>query len=196
MRLLILAVSLCLCLGVIGCSQSAKIAQDAFDRSDISQDELNSAMFVKAWGMTRIAGSEANGRAVSDAKVAMLRAQIDNTLTPAKVEQIINDLNTRISENEPYVSKSFAWLAYLLQQNERASAMRGNVDFFLQSQHPIGEQLSSQVPGSVDDIKASYANWEPVLGPMKREAQKLIAAIKGVKITDSDSSVPSSSPAK
>lgn len=175
-----IAVALLVCLAVsAGCSQGAKLAQNAFDKAETSQEQISAAMFTKAWGMTRIAGSEANGKAVAEAKVALLRAQLDGTFTPAKAEEIIDKLNTQVANNEPYVSKSFAWLAFLLTQSERASAMRGNVDFYLQSQHPIAEQLSSQVPGSVDDIKASYANWEPVLGPMRSEWQKIVAAMKG-----------------
>lgn len=149
-----------------GCAQSPKLAQRSFDRGTNVQRGVRDALFVKGWGMTRIAGQEANGKELALAKVDLLRAQLDGTLTPQKSEEILDKLGNRVAANEPLVSKSFAWLAFLMQQGERADAMLGNVDYYLESQHPIWQQMSEQVPGAADDAKQAYESWKDVLGPM------------------------------
>jgi len=162
-----------------GCTQSVKHAQYAFDRSNKVQEDIDTAFFTKGWGMTRIAAAEANAKEVEIARSALLRAQLDKSFSPEKAEQIINDLSKRIANNEPPMSKSFAWLAFLLQQSERVNSMRGNVDFYLQSQHSIVEQLSDQVPGGWGDLKSSFEDWKPVLGDLKDAAVNVWNKSKG-----------------
>jgi hypothetical protein len=157
-----------------GCSRSVKHAQSAHDKATINQRNLTMAFFAKGWGMTRIAGSEANAKEVEIAKVSLLRSQLDGTFTPQKAEEILSDMGNKIAANEPYTSKSFAWLAFLLQQSELTQAMFGNVDFYLQSQHSIFEQVSDQVPGEWEDAKGSIDNWSTMLGELVEEAKKLI----------------------
>ena len=149
-----------------GCAQSAKIAQVSFDRGMEVQRDVREALFTKGWGMTRIAGHEANSKAVAEAKVDLLRAQLDGTFTPEKSEEILDGLAQRIANNEPPVSKSFAWLSFLMVQGERADAMLGNVDYYLESQRPIWSQVSEQVPGTLEDAKQAYENWKDVIGPV------------------------------
>lgn len=171
-----------------GCSQAVKHAQTAFDRANSVQDDLTTAFFVKGWGMSRIAGSEANARAVAEAKIDLLRAQLDGTFDAAKSEEILNQLSERIAKNEPYVSKSFAWLAFLLQQSERVQSLRGNVDFYLQSQHSIIEQLSGQVPGGWDDLKGAYEDWKPVIGDIKGATGRLLQKLREAGLADPERS--------
>jgi hypothetical protein len=132
------------------------------------------AFFAKGWGMTRIAGAEANAKEVEIAKVSLLRSQLDGSFTPQKAEEILIDMGNKIAANEPQISKSFAWLAFLLQQSELTQSMLGNVDFYLQSQHSIFEQVSDQVPGEWQDAEGSLDNWATVLGDMIGEAKKII----------------------
>ena len=147
-----------------GCAQGPKLAQRSFDRGMQAQRDVRGSLFVKAWGMNRIAGAEANGKAVANAKVALLRAQLNGTFSPEVSERIIEELASRVAHNEPLTTKGFAWLAFLMQQGERADAMMGNVDFYLQSQHSIIEQISDQVPGTVEDMEQAYGKWKDLLG--------------------------------
>ena len=157
----------------VGCAQSAKLAQHSFDRGMEAQRGVRDALFVKGWGMTRIAGQEANNKEVALAKVDLLRAQLDKTFSPEKSEAILDKLGGRIAANEPLTSKSFAWLAFLMQQGERADQMLGNVDFYLESQHPILQQVSGQVPGVMDDAKQAFESWKVVLGPLWDAVKKI-----------------------
>jgi len=147
-----------------GCSQSAKLAQRSFDRSMEVQRGVRKSLFIKAWGMNRIAGAEANGKAAANAKVELLRSQLNGQFSPEVSERIIDELADRVARNEPLTTKGFAWLAFLMQQGERADAMMGNVDFYIQSQHGIIEQLSDQIPGTVDDMERSFGRWKDLLG--------------------------------
>ena len=157
-----------------GCmKQSPKLAQHSFDRGMGAQRGVRDALFVKGWGMTRIAGQEANGKELAMAKVALLRAQLDGSFSPQKSEEILDKLGDRVAANEPLVSKSFAWLAFLMQQGERADQMLGNVDFFLESQRPIWQQMSEQAPGAMDDAKQAYESWKGVLGPVWDAIKKI-----------------------
>jgi len=157
-----------------GCmKQSPKLAQHSFDRGMDAQRGVRNALFVKGWGMTRIAGQEANNKEVALAKVDLLRSQLDKTFSPEKSEAILDRLGGRIAANEPLVSKSFAWLAFLMQQGERADTMLGNVDFYLESQHPIWQQVSEQVPGAMDDAKQAFESWRGVLGPVWDAVKKI-----------------------
>lgn len=147
-----------------GCHQAPKLAQHSFDRGMQVQRDVRESLFAKAWGMNRIAGAEANGKAAANAKVALLRAQLNGTFSPEVSERIIDELADRVARNEPLTTKGFAWLAFLMQQGEKADAMMGNVDFYLQSQHGIIEQISDQVPGTVEDMEAAYGKWRDLLG--------------------------------
>jgi len=149
-----------------GCAQSSKVAQMSFDRGMGVQREVRDALFTKGWGMTRIAGHEANNKVLAEAKVDLLRAQLDGSFTPEKSEEILDKLAERIANNEPHVSKSFAWLSFLMVQGERADTMLGNVDYYLESQRPIWSQMSDQVPGVMDDARQAYENWKDVIGPV------------------------------
>lgn len=157
-----------------GCSQSVKHAQTAYDMAVQNQRNLTESFFVKAWGMTRIAGAEANAKEVESAKVDLLRSQLDGTFSPQKAEEILSRMGTKIATNEPKTSKSFAWLAFLLQQSELTQALLGNVDYYLQSQHSMFEQISDQVPGEWQDAKGSLDNWATVLGDLIEEAKKIV----------------------
>jgi len=161
MRMLIV---MSVALASVGCSQSAKLAQRSFDRSMQVQRDVRKSLFVKAWGMNRIAGAEANGKALAQSKVALLRAQLNGKFSPEVSEKIIEELADRVARNEPLTTKGFAWLAFLMQQGERADAMMGNVDFYLQSQHGIIEQLSDQLPGTAEDIASEFGRWKELLG--------------------------------
>ncbi len=149
---------------VVGCSQAVKHAQAAYDRSTKVQDDITMAFVVKTHGLIRIVATEANSKEVEKAKVALLRSQLDGSFTPQKAEEIMTEMGNNIMANEPQISKSFAWLAFLLQQSERAKAMMGNVDFYLQSQHSIFEQLSGQAIASWKDVKKSLEDWKSVIG--------------------------------
>ncbi len=151
-------------LAATGCNQAPKLAQFSFDRGMQVQRDVRESLFAKAWGMNRIAGAEANGKAAANAKVDLLRTQLNGTFSPEVSEAIIDELADRIARNEPLTTKGFAWLAFLMQQGEKADAMMGNVDFYLQSQHGIIEQISDQVPGTVDDMEASFGKWKELLG--------------------------------
>lgn len=164
MSRLIATVGIVVMLASTGCHQGPKLAQHSFDRGMQAQRDVRESLFVKAWGMNRIAGAEANGKAAAEAKVALLRAQLDGTFSPEVSEKIIEELADRIAHNEPLTTKGFAFLAFLMQQGELADAMLGNVDFYLQSQHGIIEQLSDQVPGTVDDMERAYGKWKDLLG--------------------------------
>lgn len=164
-----------------GCNQSPKIAQIAYDRAVKADDDVTTALFVKAWGTNRIAGAEANAKELEKARVELLRAQLKGDLTPEKSEKIIDDLGARIANNEPKVTKGFAWLAFLLQQHERAQSLMGHVDFYLQSQHSIGEQLSDQVGGGWADTKESLGDWNPILGDLTDAATNIVNRFKGGK---------------
>jgi hypothetical protein len=156
-----------------GCAQSAKLAQHSYDRGMDAQRGVRNALFVKGWGMTRIAGQEANNKELALAKVDLLRSQLDKTFSPEKSEEILDRLGDRIAHNEPLVSKSFAWLSFLMQQGDKADEMLGNVDFYLESQHPIWQQLSEQVPGTMDDAKQAFESWKDLLGPVWDSIKKI-----------------------
>jgi len=178
MRMLIAIVAVAF--AATGCSQSAKLAQRSFDRSMQTQRDVRKSLFVKAWGMNRIAGAEANGKALAQSKVALLRAQLDGKFSPEVSEKIIEELADKVARNEPLTTKGFAWLAFLMQQGERADAMMGNVDFYIQSQHGIIEQLSDQLPGSVDDVAAQFSRWKELLGGSWESVKGMFGAEKSV----------------
>lgn len=159
-----------------GCSQSAKLAQRSFDRSMEVQRGVRKSLFIKAWGMNRIAGAEANGKAAAEAKVELLRAQLDGRFSPEVSERIIDELADRVARNEPLTTKGFAWLAFLMQQGERADAMMGNVDFYIQSQRSIIEQLSDQIPGAADDMERSFGRWRDLLGGSWESVRRMFGA--------------------
>ncbi len=160
----ILVVAIASVIPLSGCNQAPKLAQHSFDRGMQVQRDVRESLFVKAWGMNRIAGAEANGKAAANAKLALLRAQLNGTFSPEVSESIIDELADRVARNEPLTTKGFAWLAFLMQQGEKADAMMGNVDFYLQSQHGIIEQISDQIPGTVEDMERSFGKWKDLLG--------------------------------
>jgi len=157
-----------------GCAaQSPKLAQRSYDRGMDVERGVRNSLFVKGWGMTRIAGQEANNKEVALAKVDLLRSQLDGTFNPKRSEEILDSLGNKIAANEPMVSKSFAWLSVLMQQGDKADEMMGNVDFFIESKRPAWEQVSEQVPGAADDAKQAYESWKVVLGPAWAAIEKL-----------------------
>jgi len=161
-----IAVALLMLAGNTGCGQAVKRAQFAYDQASASQRDVRAALFTKAWGMTRIAGAEANGKSLAEAKVALLRAQLNEDFGPERAEQIIDQLANEIAKHEPFVSDSFARLSFLLQQGELADAMMGNVDFYLESQHSWASQLADQAPGVAEDVDKAWDSVEGILKPI------------------------------
>lgn len=152
--------------GTTGCGQAVKRAQFAYDRASASQRDVRAALFTKAWGMTRIAGAEANAKSLAEAKVVLLRAQLNKDFGLEKAEQILDQLASEIAKHEPFVSDSFARLSFLLQQGELADAMMGNVDFYLESQRSWASQLTDQAPGVADDVEKAWISVEGLLKPI------------------------------
>jgi len=163
---IICCMAVCLLL-VVGCGRSINVAEDSLSRYVKVNDEVRTALFVKAWGLNRAAITESRQKLTKTAELALVESAQDGKVDASIARNVVSNLETELGKDEVVSSENFAYLSFLMVAGERADSLGGNVEFYLESQKPIWKQLSSEAKHGVDSIVAEFDAWGKIISSLK-----------------------------
>lgn len=146
-------------LAVAGCGRSTNIAQDSLKRGSDSNYSVRHAMYTQAWGLNRAVITESREKLLAQAKLAVAKGE-------KTADEALTDMAKEIGLDEVTTSGNFAYLTLLLVAGERADAMSGLADEYIESEKPMWKQTSQQARAGTKDAVDELEKWKPVLSDL------------------------------
>jgi len=166
-----------LCLFLTGCATSPKIAQEALTKGQKANQQVTQAFFIKGWGLNRALITEARQKWIYETQLNLLRATTNGTVKIEDVDKLIINLNNQIGQDEVITSSNFAYLSFLLNSSEAASAYLDIVDFFIESSKPMVEHLLKSGKEDINETTEELASWGSIIGNLKDQIPKFLKNI-------------------
>ena len=163
-----------LCLFMVGCATSPKIAQEALTKGQRANQQVTQAFFIKGWGLNRALITEARQKWVYETQLNLLRAAANGTVAVGDVDKFIETLNNNLGQDEIVTSSNFAYLSFLLNSSETASAYLDIVDFFIESSKPTIGHLLKSGKENINETTEELASWGTIIGNLKDQVPKFL----------------------
>lgn len=160
-----------------GCATSPKIAQEALTKGQRANQQVTQAFFIKGWGLNRALITEARQKWVYETQLNLLRAAVNGTVKVEDIDRLVENLNDQLGQDEAISSENFAYLSFLLQSSETASAYLDVVDFFIESSKPTVEHLLKTGKENINDTVDEMASWSKIIANIKEEVPKFIKEV-------------------
>lgn len=166
-----------LCLFMVGCATSPKIAQEALTKGQRANSQITQAFFIKGWGLNRALITEARQKWVYQTQLELLRASANGSVPIADVDKLVTNLGEQLGLDEVTTSENFAYLSFLLSSSETASAYLDVVDFFIEAEKPMITHLLKSGKEDVNDTVDEVTSWSQIIGNIKDKIPKFLKGI-------------------
>lgn len=166
-----------LCLFMVGCATSPKIAQEALTKGQRANQQVTQAFFLKGWGLNRALSTEAREKWIAQTQLNLLRAAANGSVSIADADKLIENLNSQLGQDEIVLSSNFAYLSFLLQSSETAQGYLDVVDFFVESSKPMVEHLLKSGKEDLQDTVDEVTSWGAIISDIKDRVPKFIKEV-------------------